>query len=198
MESTEKTIDVLNDLIKINNDRVAGFEKASEDLKEDQDGLRPIFGKLADESRENSAELTSLANQYGEEAVDGTSASGSLHRAWIDIKSAFGGTDQKSILEECERGEDAIKSAYHSALDDSDEISSAVLPVINRQLQGIMEGHDLIKSLRDESEDFDETDEVEDDELTTTGPVDVGDYEPRSTTENENNTSFTNRNNELR
>jgi len=43
METSEKTIDVLNDLIKINNDRVAGFEKAGEDLDYEDRGLQSIF-----------------------------------------------------------------------------------------------------------------------------------------------------------
>lgn len=48
----------------------------------------------------------------------GISVSGSLHRAWIDVKALFGGSDCKSILEECERGEDAIKKAYRNALEE--------------------------------------------------------------------------------
>jgi uncharacterized protein (TIGR02284 family) len=37
------------------------------------------------------------------------SSSGTLHRMWLDVKATFSGHDRKSILEECERGEDAIK-----------------------------------------------------------------------------------------
>jgi uncharacterized protein (TIGR02284 family) len=152
METTEKTIDIINDLIKINNDRVAGFEKAAQDLKEDNLDLRPLFEKLAGESRNNTEELMRYANQYGADTEDDTSTAGALHRAWIEIRAAFSGNDTVSILGECERGEDAIKKAYVSALEDSDEISYAVQETIRRQQQGIIESHDLIKSLRDESE----------------------------------------------
>ena len=34
MENQEKTVEVLNDLIQINNDRADGFDKASKDLSE--------------------------------------------------------------------------------------------------------------------------------------------------------------------
>jgi uncharacterized protein (TIGR02284 family) len=151
METTEKTIDVINDLVKINNDRVAGFEKAAQDLKEDKLGLKAIFEKLADESRDNTAELIRYASQYGVDADD-TSAAGALHRAWIEIRAAFSGNDTASILGECERGEDAIKKAYATALEDSGEISYEVAETIRRQQQSIIEGHNLIKSLRDQSE----------------------------------------------
>ncbi|WP_243749147.1 PA2169 family four-helix-bundle protein [Mucilaginibacter agri] len=46
----------------------------------------------------------------------GKSVSGTLHRAWIDVKSLFGGDDREGILSEAERGEDAIKKAYNDAL----------------------------------------------------------------------------------
>ncbi len=35
MENQEKVIDALNDLVKINNDRIEGYEKAIEDSKSD-------------------------------------------------------------------------------------------------------------------------------------------------------------------
>ena len=37
MENTKETIDTLNDLVLINNDRIAGYEKALEELKRDDD-----------------------------------------------------------------------------------------------------------------------------------------------------------------
>jgi len=151
METTEKINDILNDLVQINNDRVAGFEKAGENLEEDHNGLRTIFEKLAGESKNNAAQLTELARQFGSEEDAGTSASGSLHRAWLDIKSTFTGNDQESILDECETGEDAIKKAYASALDDSNELPNEVVQLIATQQQGIIQGHNLIKSLRDQA-----------------------------------------------
>ena len=151
METTEKTIDVLNDLVQINNDRVAGFEKASENLEEDNRGLRPVFEKLAGESRDNAASLTEKARQFNGEASSGTTVSGSLHRAWLGVKSTFTGNDLENILDECERGEDAIKAAYRSALEDANELPYEVAQLISSQQQGIIEGHDLIKSLRDQS-----------------------------------------------
>ena len=151
METTEKTIDVLNDLVKINNDRVAGFEKASENLDEDGRGLRPVFNKLAGESRDNAIALAEKARQFNGGAEEGTSISGSLHRAWLEVKSTFTGNDLESILDECERGEDAIKAAYRSALDDANELPYEVVQLITNQQQGILSGHDLIKSLRDQT-----------------------------------------------
>ena len=160
MELNEKSLDVINDLIEINNDRVAGFEKAGEDLEGKDSGLIAVFNKLANESQQYVAELTSIAQQYGGEVAGGTSTSGALHRAWIDIKSTFtGGGDSVAILNECERGEDAIKSAYKDALDPENELNAELVDILQRQQQGIVEGHNLIKSLRDQAESADNKDD---------------------------------------
>jgi uncharacterized protein (TIGR02284 family) len=150
MEISEKAVDVINDLIKINNDRVAGFEKAGNDLEEDNKYLVAMFNKLAAESQKYVTELTGIAAQYGGEVAAGTSTSGDLHRAWIDIKATFTGSDQLAILNECERGEDAAKSAYRDAMDPENELDPELVNILQRQQQGITEGHDLIKSLRDQ------------------------------------------------
>ena len=159
MEISQKAIDVINDLIKINNDRVAGFEKAGTDLEGDDNELTAVFNKLAGESQQYVVELTDIAQQYGGEAAEGTSTSGDLHRAWIDIKATFTGSDTLAILNECERGEDAAKSAYRDALDPENELSPELVQVLQFQQQGINEGHDLIKSLRDQVETTEDKEE---------------------------------------
>jgi uncharacterized protein (TIGR02284 family) len=152
MEYTENIMEAINDLIKINNDRVAGFEKAATDLESDDNRQITVFNKLAAESRQYVVELTDITQRYGGEPAEGTSASGDLHRAWIDLKSAFTGSDLLAILNECERGEDAAKAAYRDALDPENELSPEVLLILQTQQQGITRGHDLIKSLRDQVE----------------------------------------------
>jgi uncharacterized protein (TIGR02284 family) len=163
MELTEKSLDVVNDLIKINNDRVAGFEKAAGDLEEETYGITAVFNKLVGESQQYVTELTELAGQYGGDVAEGTSTSGDLHRAWIDIKATFTGKDLLAVLNECERGEDAAKNAYEEALDPENELDAELAEVLRRQQQGINEGHDLIRSLRDQVDTDGEQDDDEND-----------------------------------
>ena len=149
METTEKTIDLLNDLIEINNDRVKGFEKAANDLQENDGDLRPVFEKYAEQSRGYASALRSLVSQSGAESEDGSGIGGAIHRAWIDVKTTFSGHDRKSILAECERGEDAINKSYESALEPDNELGTGVMSVLNDQYTGITQGHNEIKALRD-------------------------------------------------
>lgn len=153
MEFSERALDVINDLIEINNDRIAGFEKAGQDLDSQDSGFTVVFNKLSGDSKQYAAELSGIARKYGGEVAEGTSASGTLHRAWIDIKSTFTGSDLEAVLNECERGEDAIKSAYGDALDPENELNPELADVLQRQMKGISEGHDLIKTLRDQARD---------------------------------------------
>ena len=45
METNSEIIETLNDLILINNDRVAGYEKAYDETKEVASDLRALFKK---------------------------------------------------------------------------------------------------------------------------------------------------------
>jgi len=49
--------------------------------------------------------------------AQGTTASGKIYRAWMDVKAVFTGHDRETILSNCEAGEDAAQRAYTSALE---------------------------------------------------------------------------------
>ena len=150
METTsEKSVEVLNDLIEINNDRIDGFNRAAKDLGEGDADLKAIFEKFASDSRQNVQELSAAVGQAGGEVETGNTATGTIHRAWLDVKATFSGHDRKSILEECERGEDAIKKAYRDALSEDNGLAQSHREVVAQQQQAINEGHDTIKALRD-------------------------------------------------
>lgn len=151
MEAIEKSksIDIINDLIEINNDRIAGFAHAGKDLGDNDLDIKALFQNFREESRNNVHELSSAINQMGVEPEMEMSNTGALHRAWLDIKATFTGHDRKSVLEECERGEDAIKKAYENALSADSNLSPELVEMILRQQQGIIAAHDEIKALRD-------------------------------------------------
>ena len=150
MSTTANSTGVLSDLIEINNDRVAGFEKAIADIKDENIDLKELFQGYAEQSRKNGQELAALVGS-ADDLETGNSVSGTLHRAWIDVKSIFGGSDRAGILEEAERGEDAIKKAYKDALS-SEDLPADAVAIVNSQAQEINAAHDQIKALRDAAE----------------------------------------------
>lgn len=147
--TTEKAVEVLNDLIEINNDRIDGFTRAAKDLGEGNADLKTVFEKFASDSRQNVQELSAAVGQAGGELETGNSVSGTLHRTWLDVKATFTGHDRKAILDECERGEDAIKKAYRDALSEDNGLTGEQSTLIATQQQAINTGHDSIKALRD-------------------------------------------------
>lgn len=150
MENTEKTLEMLNDLILINNDRIEGYERA---LKEIEDGgqdkdLEPVFLRLIDDSRRYKMEIGTEIQALGKDIERGTTTGGKLHRAWLAVKEAFNGHDRFEILDECESGEDAIRNAYEEALS-GDTLPAYIIDMLDGQMQEILQAHDEIRSLRD-------------------------------------------------
>lgn len=148
MKSSNEIIDVLNDLIKINNDRIEGYEKAIEDAKTVDVDLQTIFSKMKSESIKYTAELHNRILQLGGEPADGTTVSGKVYRVWMDIKATFTGKDRKALLEACEFGEDAAQKAYQEALD-TDGLPVDIRDFIAEQKRALRTSHDEIKAMRD-------------------------------------------------
>ena len=65
MEKNERAIEVLNDLIRINNDRIEGYEKAIDKANETDVDLRAIFNRMAQESRKYANDLTTHVRGLG-------------------------------------------------------------------------------------------------------------------------------------
>jgi uncharacterized protein (TIGR02284 family) len=153
MENTAKTIEILNDLILINNDRIEGYERALKEIEQSEGDadLIPMFLRFIDDSRRYKVELGTEVAAFGRDMETGTSVPGKLHRAWMAVKETFSGHDRHSILEECEFGEDAIKKAYEDAL--NDEILAAYIrEMLLEQQTELIEAHDEIRELRDSVE----------------------------------------------
>lgn len=147
----EKSIAILNDLIRINNDRIEGYTKAAEELsKPGYDNARPMFLERTNESNVFVNELTIAVSRLGGEPAENTTASGKLYRTWMDLKTAFTGGSVKSVFELCEFGEDAALKAYDEALEDETLWSEEIFNMLTRQRQMVRESHDAVKRYREQ------------------------------------------------
>ncbi|RZL44980.1 MAG: PA2169 family four-helix-bundle protein [Pedobacter sp.] len=148
METRTANAEILNDLIQINNDRVAGYEKAIEELKSEDADLKTLFVKMIGESHTYKMALATEVQALGEEIEEGTTNSGKIYRAWMDVKAVFTGHDRKTVLSNCEFGEDAAQKAYKMALQD-EGLSENLRTLITDQKASLRTSHDEIKALRD-------------------------------------------------
>ena len=150
MEQNKKITGILNDLIEINNDRIVGYEKAIEELKDGDQDLKTLFSRYIQESRQYAQELSHEVTRLGGKPEDGTTHSGKIYRVWMDLKAVVTGHDRKAVLENCEFGEDAAQKAYDMALNTDDVTYEAPLrELIVRQKAQLKQGHDEVKRLRD-------------------------------------------------
>jgi uncharacterized protein (TIGR02284 family) len=151
MEHTKETIVILNDLIEINNDRIIGYEKAIHELKDSDDDLKTLFASMIDESRQARMALGKEVQALGGEMEpgDATTNSGKIYKAWMDVKAVFTGHDRKTVLNNCEFGEDAAQKAYDAALL-SKELPAYLREMVSKQKHVLKGSHDEIKALRDQ------------------------------------------------
>ena len=150
MDYNTELIETLNDLVQINNDRIEGYGKAIRDSKAGDMEYHPLFKKLMEQSYQYKQELINEINKLGGSAdIQETTSSGKVYRVWMDIKSAFTGKTEASVLELCEFGEDAAQKAYHEALTSSVSMPADTRELIRVQKAKLKESHDLIKRSRD-------------------------------------------------
>lgn len=149
MTTTTELAEILNDLIKINYDRIEGYRKAAEESKEFDVELHPVFREMADESRLNVSALTSHVRAMGVEAESGSTSMGKIYRAWMDVKATFTGKDTKSIIASCEFGEDQAQKAYDEALASDAEMDTDTRQLITSQKETLARSHDKIQAMRD-------------------------------------------------
>jgi uncharacterized protein (TIGR02284 family) len=144
----DKTVEVLNKLLEINNDRLLGYETASKET--DEQDLKTLFAQLANTSLRCKQELVDEINSLGGQPIEGTKTSGKFFRAWMDVKAALTGKNRNAIISSCEFGEDKAIETYKNVLmDDILYLSTRQLTLIRAQYALLKTDHDTVRSLRD-------------------------------------------------
>ena len=67
----------------------------------------------------------------------------------MDVKSGMSSSERKSVLEECEYGEDAAQKAYEKALAPDNDLPADVRSLITDEKANLKNSHDTIKNYRD-------------------------------------------------
>jgi uncharacterized protein (TIGR02284 family) len=149
MEMHEEMNEVLNDLVKINNDRIAGYEKAIAESHDLDIDLRAIFDGMIKESAQYKFELAKKIEEHEGTVEDDTTPAGKIYRAWMDIKTTFTESDRHSILASCEFLEDAAQRAYDAALASTSLYDPNTKQLVAEEQVALKKSHDLIKKQRD-------------------------------------------------
>lgn len=138
-------VDVLNDLLETCRDGEQGFRTSAEQAQTGE--LKNLLARRATDCASAAAELEQAVRSHGGTPAEGGTMTGAMHRGWVAIKTALMANDDKAVLQECERGEDAAVASYRKAL--KQPLPVGVRTLVERQAQGAQRNHDEIKALRD-------------------------------------------------
>jgi len=142
MATNDDVISTLNNLIETCKDGQTGFQTAAEGVNKSE--LKTLFYNYSQQRAQFAGELQNEVLRLGGDPEKTGSVAASLHRGWINIKSAVTGKDDAAVIAECERGEDSAVSNYKDALEN--KVPADVRSVIERQYAKVQEAHDRIRA----------------------------------------------------
>lgn len=144
-DRSDGDVTVLNTLIATLLDSVEGYQKSAEDL--DNEDYRRMFLDRARERQQAATKLQAAVGQLGGKPEDDTSTMGAIHRAFVDLKAAVTGRDDKAIVNEVERGEDYLKGKFEAAINNAD-LSGIARTAVGEAWTSVKEGHDQMSALK--------------------------------------------------
>lgn len=148
MMRNEKTIEALNQLIELHNDRVEGYENAISETGELD--LKPLFLRFARTSIDCRAKLVLEVIRLGGVPAEGIQFAAKFKRIWVNLKTALSNNNRTIILGSLEQGEDLALKAYVDILEDGHEyLDMEQLELLHEQHADLKLDHDAIKELRD-------------------------------------------------
>jgi uncharacterized protein (TIGR02284 family) len=146
MAQQKEVISTINNLIETLKDGEKGFQQAADAVNDPQ--LKSLFQQYSQQRHRFASELQTQAQSLGEfKPETSSSAAGTMHRAWINLKSVVATGDEKAILSEVERGEDSAVHEYEEAMQDG--LTGSVREIVARQFTEVKSAHDRVKQLRD-------------------------------------------------
>jgi uncharacterized protein (TIGR02284 family) len=148
MENNRETTEVLNDLIQIINDRIVGYEMAIRQTSMEDTDLKILYASMIAEGHRMKIALATEVQSLGAEIEQGTTASGRIYRAWMDVKAMFAGNDRQTVLANCESGEQAVQRAYRMAL--NHDLPTYIRELLARQQEALYASMGEIRSVREQ------------------------------------------------
>ena len=137
-------ISTLNGLIETCKDGQEGFKTAADAVTDPE--VKRLFLSYAQQRAQCVSELQAEVRRLGGDPETAGSVAGSLHRGWMNLKSAVTGKNDESIIAAAETGEDTAKTSYEEAL--REPLPPDVAQLVQRQYAAIKEAHDRVRFLK--------------------------------------------------
>ena len=143
MTTNSEVVSTLNDLIETCRDGQKGYQAAADGVTNGE--LKSLFLEYSRQRASFVGELQDEVRRLGGDPQQTGSIAATLHRGWIDIKSAVTGEDEGAVISECERGEESAVENYREAL--GADLPTNVRAIVERQFSQIKSARDRIAAL---------------------------------------------------
>ena len=143
-DQNQDAISTLNSLAALARDGVNGMKSAAEAAK--NTSIKTKLQHLAQERDSIFSELQNAVRSLGGDPTKSGTTAGAIHRGWMSLKEMVSASDDKALLDECERGEDVAKKAFTEATAQS--LPAQALAIVRKGSEQVQRSHDQIKSLR--------------------------------------------------
>ena len=144
--TTQETIVELNGLIQTCKDGELGYTTAASDVGNTE--LETVFSKCAAERRQFARNLQTEVERLGGNPEGAGSATGTLLRGWMNVKSSLTGGSGAAIIATCETGEEFAVAAFAWVV--KLDVSGQTRVLVEKQFKAVKETHARLLRLKAE------------------------------------------------
>jgi uncharacterized protein (TIGR02284 family) len=141
---TKKIVEVLNDLIRIENDRLSGYQSALESTYVEPH-LNTVISNCIQEGIQYKTRLVDKIRQIAGNKLQDTAIPGKLYGVWTDLKVKFSNSNRKSVISSCQYNE-VIALHVSNAAVNSMELGPEICSLIQEQEKMLKRNMDVMKS----------------------------------------------------
>jgi len=147
-EETMKQLEILNDLVKIHDDRISGYRQALSQLIIVDKDLHDEIDKIISDGEYCKQQLLQKIKVLTGSVGIQSQIRGKIYNAWRDLKMIFSGITQKSIIDCSLYNEMIALYAYEAALDKNIEMEKDTRQLIETQESELRKINDEIKKYK--------------------------------------------------
>lgn len=148
--TNDHLIRTLNNLLENIFDAKQGYDEASTAISTDNSKLRIFLQEQVSLRDHFSRQLQQEIVALGGHSEKGTSLASTLHRTWIKLKSEVVSESDRSVIDECIRGEAEALADYNDVLQQND-FPSSTKAILEEQKQKITDVLDQLHQLKSEA-----------------------------------------------
>ncbi len=142
----EKLSDQLEEILEKNKDAEKGYRNAADNA--DNNSLKTFFQNKANDRKTFYSDLKRELVVNYDDINDNGSFTGTIHRAWMDVKGFFSADNDESMLEEAIRGEKASVEEYEEVLADT-TLPPSIATILRQQKSKIQNDLSQVRGMED-------------------------------------------------